>query len=160
MANQFVPPEFYRVQSSRSYTTCTLDGDFDSNDHFSIDDSYWINREGIAKHLNWWNREPTAFISVLDDLYAAQRRAAFLWDRQHQDWIARISIASLVKGSRPIYFSNETVHLPVLFDDQTTFFRVTDADGFFGLDCPVDPKEWLALDYILSDMTVLVSPRN
>ena len=71
------PPSFYRVQHNMSYTIWDDAHGFESNGHYHMSSSSWINAQTIQGHLTWSHQppEPSAFISVFDNLGSYLRRA-------------------------------------------------------------------------------------
>ena len=59
---------FYRVQHQDSFTVFE-NNTFESNGHYYIANSHWLNRQRVNRHLYWQDRsiEPSPFISVFDN---------------------------------------------------------------------------------------------
>ena len=111
---------------------------------------HWINARTIRNHLDWYNRESTAFISVFSTQESAAKRAKYLRSRGFQGVkVAKLSCDSLKEGILSIQFQDSLIDLPVLEDALTVFFPVSAANRLLNLQHPmIMAEEWLALDHI------------
>ncbi|KAL4931888.1 uncharacterized protein BDV17DRAFT_227850 [Aspergillus undulatus] len=148
-----IPPSFYRVQHDRSYTIFNPQDGFESNGHYLMPYSFWINNGRIRSHLMWGDSpvEPTPFISVFDDIAEARKRV-----RHHQCrgdtgiFIAEIDTSSLCPKILDIEFADITIQLPAWANNQGTTFissRVV-REHLRIQNCIFQDSEWFALDYI------------
>jgi hypothetical protein len=137
-----VSTNFYRGQHQDSYTIFD-DNYFESNGHYHMAYSHWLNCQRVNKHLNWKDRspEPSTFILVFDNegtcsrplskeagvlislLADALKRVQCRLNRRHQGvLIARISSQLLMLMHLEIEFREEIVYLPVWTDREGTVF--------------------------------------
>ncbi|TAQ88754.1 hypothetical protein B7494_g2918 [Chlorociboria aeruginascens] len=159
-----LPPMFYRVQHQDSFTIFE-NNVFESNGHYYMAYSHWLNRQKVNRHLDWKDRsvEPSPFVSVFDNEANALERAQHHLNRHHQRVLmAQISSQSLTPTSLEIEFKEKTVHLPVWTDKTDTVFVSTlDLRQYLQIDLATsDSSEWLAVDYIPGWRTTVIRHFN
>lgn len=147
-----LPTMFYRVQHQDSFAIFE-NNIFESNGHYCIAYSHWLNRQKVNRHLDWQDRsvEPSPFISVFDNKANALKRVQHHLQRCHQRVLmAQISSQLLTPTHLEINFKEKTVHLPVWTDERdTVFISTSDLRRYLQIDFATsDSSEWLALDYI------------
>ncbi|OJZ79618.1 hypothetical protein ASPFODRAFT_54946 [Aspergillus luchuensis CBS 106.47] len=147
-----IPPFFYRVQHDRSYTIFDPQTGFESNGHYSMPYSFWLNKGKVESHSDWQARpiQPTPFISVFDDRAKADERLKH--HRCQSDTgiiLATIDTSSLSPTIIDIYFANNTtVRLSAWENNEGTTFVSTQAfrEHLRVQTSISQASEWFALD--------------
>ncbi|KAL4947204.1 hypothetical protein BDW69DRAFT_204617 [Aspergillus filifer] len=148
-----IRPFFYRIQHDRSYTIFDPQYGFESNGHYSMPYSFWLNKGKIESHLDWeaCPMQPTPFISVFDDIAKADERLKHHQRRGDTGIIvAAIDTSSLRPTIINIYFADTTVRLPAWKNNEGTTFVSTQAfrEHLRVQTSISQASEWLALDCI------------
>ena len=171
-----IPPQFYRVQHNKSFTSSSSTGGFESPGHYHMSYSFWITKQKLESHLHWGAcpNEPTPFISVFSDfgkLYAglakyictfyiflltfaarADARARYLRNSNTGVFIAKIDTSLLRLQILEYEVDGRVVRLPVWEDEESgmTFISTSAVRMHLGVDSSISQvSEWFALDYIL-----------